>query len=79
MKYYICNYADYENLPTKLFCDHTPPHKEMKSIDGTEFIARCRDHLPTGGCLSWMSGSEAPMNHDEILTELQKPEWTTGE
>ena len=31
------------------------------------------------GSISWMNGTEPSFKHDEIINELQKPEWTTEE
>jgi hypothetical protein len=79
MKYYICTYSDYTDLPIKLFCDHNIEGMERKSIDGSKFIARCKDHNAGEGCLSWMNGDETPLNHAEIIAEIIKPEWTINE
>jgi len=79
MTYYICNYADYSELPEKLFCDHSPNGQERQSLDGLKFIARCKDHSPAEGCFSWMNGDEQGFNHSEILTQLSGPEWTEPE
>lgn len=79
MDYYICEHADYTDLPDKLFCDHTPSSFERKSLDGLKFVSRCKDHSPTTGCLSWMNGTEPTFNHAEILTEMQEVEWSEVE
>ena len=75
MEYYICKYADYTELPAKLFHDHVPPGKERKSIDGTKFIARSEIDTPTNGWLYWMNGTEPSFTHEAIRTELKQPEW----
>lgn len=75
MQFYICNYADYPELPQKLFTEHTPLDMERKNNNGTKFISRCKIDTPTSGFLFWMNGTEPRYTHDEILIELQKPEW----
>lgn len=74
MKYYICSYVDYTDLPVKLFNGHTVGD-ERKSLNGTRFVSRSTEPQATGS-ISWMNGTESSFTHDEILTELQKPEWT---
>ncbi len=76
MTYYICSYADYTDLPDKLFCEHSPNGHERKSTDETKFITRCSTHAPEADCLSWMNDTEPSYTHAEILLELQKPEWS---
>lgn len=77
--FYICKYSDYTELPDKLFCVHSPSGHERRSLDGSRFIARCRDNLPSTCCLSWMNGTEPTFNHAEILTEMQEVEWSEVE
>jgi len=79
MIYYICNYADYTDLPAKLFCDNSPVGTERKSLDDLKFVARCKDHKAGEGCLSWMIGNEVELNHSEIIQEMVNSEWTTEE
>ena len=67
MIYYICVYADYTNLPEPLFVGSTG--HETKSIDGSKFVAW------STGSIGWMNGAEPSFTHEEILTELLKPEW----
>lgn len=77
INYYICNYADYTDLPAILFNGATVGD-ERKSLDGARFIAWSTEPQATGS-ISWMNGTEQSYTHEEILTELQKPEWTTEE
>lgn len=78
MKLYISKYSDYGTLPDKVFCDNTPG-EERKSLDGLEFMARCSEHSPGNGCLSWMDGSETPLNRDEAQEILSGPDWSEEE
>lgn len=73
MIYYVCSYADYANLPERLFNGHTASD-EKKSVDGTKFIAWSTE-LQATGSISWMNGTEPSFNHDDILIEVNKPEW----
>ena len=71
MIYYVCNYADYTNLPDKLFCENNPLEgSERMSLDGLRFIARCEEHTIKNGCLSWMNGNEPSFSHSGILAEI---------
>ena len=77
IKYIICNYSNYENLPAKLSCCHTEG-AERKSINGAKFVTwcgmmkMCKDDCV---CMVWRNGNEPEFTHDEILAELQGPEW----
>ena len=77
--YYICEYADYTDLPDKLFCEHSPSGLERKSLDGLQFVSRCEDHSAGSECLSWMNGGETEYTHSEIITELKTSEWINTE
>ena len=77
MKYYICNYADYEELPTILFTGATAGD-ERKSLDGTKFVVWSKEPIATGS-ISWMNGTEQSYTHREIRTELNSTEWTEVE
>ena len=80
MIYYVCNYADYTNLPDKLFCENDSlGGSERMSLDGLRFIARCEEHTIKNGCLHWMNEGEPSFTHAEILIELSSLEWTEEE
>ena len=64
--FYVCNYADYADLPEVLFEGNTPG-KESKSLDGLKFIARGSARLP------WMNGDEPQYTHAEILAVIRDP------
>jgi hypothetical protein len=68
MIYYMCGYADYTELPSILFNGATEG-RERQSLDGSKFVAWAI------GSISWLNGTEPTYTHDEILAELQKPEW----
>lgn len=70
MKYYICKYSDYSDLPEPLFTGATG--HERKSLDASKFVA-----WSVGG-ISWMNGNEPSYTHKEILVELNKSEWIEG-
>ena len=73
INYYICNYADYTDLPSILFTGATAG-KETKSLDGTRFIVWSKEPIATGS-LSWMNGTEPSFTHNAIRTELKSTEW----
>lgn len=77
IRYYICKYADYTDLPSILFTGATHG-KETRSLDGTKFIVWSKEPIATGS-ISWMNGAEPRFDHDEIISEIQKPEWTIEE
>ena len=77
INYYICKYADYAELPVILFAGATHG-KETRSLDGAKFIVWSDEPITTGS-ISWMNGTEPSYKHSEILTELQKLEWTIEE
>ena len=79
MNYYICNYADYSNLPSKLFCEHSANGLERNSLDGLKFIARCKDHTVGEGCLFWMNGGEQARTNNEILIDINSADWSALE
>jgi hypothetical protein len=73
MKYFICTYADYVDLPDVLYTGHSVGF-ERKSLDQTKFIIRT-DGTPGVGALDWMTGSEPEYTHAQIKIEVAKDEW----
>jgi hypothetical protein len=71
-KYYILNYADYETLPTTLFCGNTSG-LERKNIDLTKFVAHCENSDCT--CLDYIIGNPTEYNDTTIHTALSGAEW----
>lgn len=76
MNYYICNYADYSDLPILLFEGNTVG-AERKSLDELEFVSRSKTEEAGEGFLSWMNGDEIKLNHTEIISAINNLEWTT--
>jgi hypothetical protein len=67
-KFYICNYSDYNSLPSKLYTGHTVS-KETKSVDDTVFIVRGSGRSDSN--LSWMMGNEPEYDHAGIIEMIK--------
>lgn len=82
IKYIVCEYANYVDLPVYLSCCHTP-RSERKSLDDTKFITWCggaMDCTPDDCvCMTWRNNTEPEYTHAEILEELKGPEWLDPE
>lgn len=70
-KFYVCNYADYQGLPSKLYDCHDGDITE--SIDNTKFVVSGTGRTDTS--LSWMMGTEPEFNHDGIVSVIKGVDW----
>ena len=71
-RYYILNYADYDPLPTKLFCGHTFGY-ERKNISETKFIVHC--HLDDCPCMDYRVGNPTLYDDTTIHAAINTAEW----
>jgi hypothetical protein len=72
-KFYVCNYADYQSLPSVLYTGHTG--QETQSIDDSKFIVCGVDRNDPN--LSWMTGTEPEHDHLGILAVLDGVDWNS--